>query len=81
MFEEKAGRRKAGLPRAGQTWRARIEELESIYEALLDYRPQVSRGPSWGFALAAGCQRKETGSYYRPFIGERPIVAKCHFET
>jgi N-6 DNA Methylase len=66
MFEEKAGRRKAGLPRRVNYGGLDVEELGSIYEALLDYRPQVSREPSWGFALAAGSQRKETGSYYTP---------------
>jgi hypothetical protein len=66
MFEEKAGRRRAGLPRRVNYGGLDVEELGSIYEALLDYRPQVSREPSWGFALAAGSQRKETGSYYTP---------------
>jgi hypothetical protein len=66
MFEEKAGRRRAGSPRRVNYGGLDVEELGSIYEALLDYRPQVSREPSWGFALAAGSQRKETGSYYTP---------------
>ena len=42
-----------------------VEELGSIYESLLDYHPQVLRD-LWRFSLAAGSQRKETGSYYTP---------------
>jgi hypothetical protein len=65
MFEEKAGRRKAGVSRRVNYAGLDVEELGSIYESLLDYHPQVSREP-WSFALAAGSQRKETGSYYTP---------------
>jgi hypothetical protein len=39
--------------------------LGSIYESLLDYHPQVSHD-HLGFALAAGSERKSTGSYYTP---------------
>ena len=48
-----------------------VEEFGSVYESLLDYRPvvitedeEVSRRPS--FRLAAGTERKQTGSYYTP---------------
>ena len=48
-----------------------VEEFGSVYESLLDYRPVVlteneetSRRPS--FRLAAGTERKQTGSYYTP---------------
>ncbi len=47
-----------------------VEELGSVYESLLDYRPEFTgrdeAGVSWGFALAAGTERKQTGSYYTP---------------
>jgi hypothetical protein len=67
MFEEKArGRRKAVVRRRVNYAGLDVEELGSIYESLLDYHPQVSQERSWGFALAAGSQRKETGSYYTP---------------
>jgi N-6 DNA Methylase len=55
----------AGVPRRVNYGGLDVEELGSIYESLLDYHPQVSREP-WSFALAAGSQRKETGSYYTP---------------
>ena len=47
-----------------------VEEFGSVYESLLDYRPVVDLGqissarPS--FQLAAGTERKQTGSYYTP---------------
>jgi hypothetical protein len=72
-FEERAGRRKAGVRRRVNYAGLDVEELGSIYESLLEYHPQVLRDPaasvgagSWRFALAAGSQRKETGSYYTP---------------
>ncbi|MBV8739438.1 MAG: SAM-dependent DNA methyltransferase [Alphaproteobacteria bacterium] len=64
-FEEKAGRRKTGVSRRINYGGLDVEELGSIYEGLLDYNPQVTREP-WRFALGAGSQRKETGSYYTP---------------
>ncbi len=53
-----------------------VEELGSVYESLLDYRPHVelggvdvgagvSAGPS-RFELVAGSERRQTGSYYTP---------------
>ena len=47
-----------------------VEEFGSVYESLLDYRPVLDLGEASGgpprFDLAAGTQRKETGSYYTP---------------
>ena len=42
-----------------------VEELGSVYESLLDYAPRIS-GDRRGFHLAAGSERKQTGSYYTP---------------
>jgi hypothetical protein len=64
-FEERTGRKKTGVPRRVNYRDLGVEELGSIYESLLDYHPQVLPDP-WRFALAAGSQRKETGSYYTP---------------
>jgi N-6 DNA Methylase len=44
-----------------------VEELGSVYEALLDYRPQVTiDGERSRFELVAGSERKSSGSYYTP---------------
>ena len=47
-----------------------VEEFGSVYESLLDYRPVVDLGDGSGapprFQLAAGTERKQTGSYYTP---------------
>ena len=44
-----------------------VEELGSVYEALLDYHPQVTiDGERSRFELVAGSERKITGSYYTP---------------
>ena len=47
-----------------------VEEFGSVYESLLDYRPVVRLGGVSGFPsrfeLAAGTERKQTGSYYTP---------------
>jgi len=64
-FEERPGRKKTGVQRRVNYAGLDVEELGSIYESLLDCHPQVLRDP-WRFALAAGSQRKETGSYYTP---------------
>lgn len=71
MFEERAGRKKAEVRRRVNYAGLDVEELGSIYESLLDYYPQVSPDRS-GFALAAGSERKSTGSYYTPpeLVGE-----------
>jgi hypothetical protein len=64
-FEERTGRKKTGVQRRVNYAGLDVEELGSIYESLLDYHPQVLRDP-WRFALAAGSERKATGSYYTP---------------
>jgi len=71
IFEERTGRKRTGVPRRVNYRDLGVEELGSIYESLLDYHPQVLRDP-WRFALAAGSQRRETGSYYTPpeLVGE-----------
>ena len=48
-----------------------VEEFGSVYESLLDYRPVVlteneETDRRHGFRLAAGTERKQTGSYYTP---------------
>ena len=47
-----------------------VEEFGSVYESLLDYRPVSDLGNVSGasprFQLAAGTERKQTGSYYTP---------------
>ena len=42
-----------------------VEELGSVYESLLDYAPRISPDRT-AFHLAAGSERKQTGSYYTP---------------
>ena len=42
-----------------------VEELGSVYESLLDFRPMVSKEPEGRkFELGVGSERKTTGSYY-----------------
>ena len=43
-----------------------VEELGSVYESLLDYRPHVSLEAVPAFDLVAGSERRQTGSYYTP---------------
>ena len=48
-----------------------VEEFGSVYESLLDYRPVVvtengEANQRHRFQLAAGTERKQTGSYYTP---------------
>ncbi len=43
------------------------EELGSVYESLLELHPQVDLGaPDFQLRVAAGSERKTTGSYYTP---------------
>jgi hypothetical protein len=42
-----------------------VEELGSVYESLLEYRPNID-SEHLNFGLSAGGERKETGSYYTP---------------
>ncbi len=44
-----------------------VEELGSVYESLLDYRPHIeASGSRLVFKLVSGSERKSTGSYYTP---------------
>ncbi len=44
-----------------------VEELGSVYESLLEFHPHIdSAGGAPAFNLAAGSERRETGSYYTP---------------
>lgn len=45
-----------------------VEEMGSVYESLLDCHPliQTDAAGRMGFELAAGSERKTTGSYYTP---------------
>jgi Eco57I restriction-modification methylase len=56
-----------GVRRAVDFRNLGAEELGSIYEALLDLRPRVHLGARrFELVVAAGSERKETGSYYTP---------------
>jgi hypothetical protein len=53
-----------------------VEELGSVYESLLDYRPVVRVEPSPAFDLVSGTERKTTGSYYtRPELVHELITS------
>jgi type I restriction-modification system DNA methylase subunit len=41
-----------------------VEELGSVYESLLDFRPIISIDDGRHFSLGAGGERRSTGSYY-----------------
>ena len=50
-----------------------VEELGSVYESLLDYRPVIGAGSN-SFDLVTGTERKTTGSYYtRPELVQELI--------
>ena len=55
-----------------------VEELGSVYESLLDFRPVVSKEPDGRkFELGVGGERKTTGSYYtRPEL-VRELIREC----
>ncbi|WP_170861323.1 N-6 DNA methylase [Geitlerinema sp. PCC 9228] len=62
-----------------------VEELGSIYESLLDFRPQIEQNQGfYEFRLVAGGDRKSTGSYYTPpeLVGQlvksalEPVIAQ-----
>lgn len=42
------------------------EELGSVYESLLEQHPSIDGGRSFKLEIAAGSERKTTGSYYTP---------------
>ena len=67
-FEDSDGRRGRRGPRRRVNFAGLdVEELGSVYEALLDYHPQVTiEGERSSFDLIAGSERKSTGSYYTP---------------
>jgi hypothetical protein len=66
-FEDSEGRRKRGSRRRVNFAGLDVEELGSVYEALLDYHPEVTLdGERSRFDLVAGSERKSTGSYYTP---------------
>lgn len=51
-----------------------VEELGSVYESLLDYRPVVRLNAMPAFDLVTGTERKTTGSYYtRPELVQELI--------
>jgi len=57
-----------------------VEELGSVYEALLDYRPVIAPAPAEStgarFDLLPGTERKTTGSYYtRPELVQELIAS------
>jgi hypothetical protein len=57
-----------------------VEELGSVYEALLDYRPVIAHAPAGSpdvrFDLIPGTERKTTGSYYiRPELVQELIAS------
>jgi hypothetical protein len=57
-----------------------VEELGSVYEALLDYRPVIAHAPAGSpdvrFDLLPGTERKTTGSYYtRPELVQELIAS------
>jgi hypothetical protein len=66
-FEDSDGKKKQGPRRRVNFAGLDVEELGSVYEALLDYHPRVTiEGERSRFELVAGSERKSTGSYYTP---------------
>ena len=67
-FEDSDGQRGRRGPRRRVNFAGLdVEEFGSVYEALLDYHPQVTiEGERSRFELVAGSERKSTGSYYTP---------------
>ncbi|MCZ7576331.1 MAG: N-6 DNA methylase [Dehalococcoidia bacterium] len=70
---EGRGRRRRGVMRRVSYGQLNVEELGSIYEALLDYAPKVDLDPP-RFRLVTGSERKTTGSYYTPAELVRELV-------
>lgn len=60
--------REAGVTRPVDYRNLGVEELGSIYESLLELHAEIGPGPqpSFNLAVAAGSERKTTGSYYTP---------------
>ncbi|HWY16415.1 MAG TPA: N-6 DNA methylase [Rhizomicrobium sp.] len=66
-FEDVGGKKKRGHRRRVNFAGLDVEELGSVYEALLEYHPQVTiEGERSKFELVEGSERKSTGSYYTP---------------
>ena len=68
FIDEGPGRRRrrgTGLRRRVNYGDINVEEFGSVYESLLEYRPQVTNDPP-AFDLVTGSERKQTGSYYTP---------------
>src|SRR5262249_39714245 len=67
-FEDSDGRRRRRGPRRRVNFAGLdVEELGSVYEALLEYHSRVTLdGERSKFELVEGSERKTTGSYYTP---------------
>ena len=68
FIDEGPGRRRrrgTGLRRRVNYGDINVEEFGSVYESLLEYRPQLTSDPP-AFDLVTGSERKQTGSYYTP---------------
>ena len=74
-FREREGRRgrSRGVRRRVNYAALDVEELGSVYESLLDFHPHVSV-EEHKFDLAAGSERKTTGSYYTPPVLVRELI-------
>ena len=77
LDDDGGGARRRGRRRTSRAVRRRVnyaaldvEELGSVYEALLDLQPRIQQPVSEGgyptFDLVQGSERKQTGSYYTP---------------
>ena len=77
LDDDAVGMRRRGRRRSNRGVRRRVnyaaldvEELGSVYEALLDLQPRIEPPAREGgyptFDLVAGSERKQTGSYYTP---------------
>ena len=74
-FREREGRkgRGKGVRRRVNYAALDVEELGSVYESLLDFHPHVDL-EQHRFDLAAGSERKTTGSYYTPPALVRELI-------
>ena len=77
LDDDRGGARRRGRMRTSRAVRRRVnyaaldvEELGSVYEALLDLQPRIQQPVSESgyptFDLVQGSERKQTGSYYTP---------------
>ncbi len=73
--DEGRGRRRRSVRRRVNYGQLNVEELGSVYEALLDLAPYVDvQGSPPRFALISGTERKSTGSYYTPAELVREVI-------